>query len=374
MIFLLINNSCFSQKAVEKKVNSDSLQNYIQKIITEYEIPAVQAALISGNEILNLTAVGVKKISGDSITSNSKMHLGSCGKAMTGYLAGVIVDKEMLNWNSKIKDVFPEFKTEINNEFFDITFKELLSHKTLLPQFITDEDWKLLERFEDNDAKTRRYNFSKWVLKQNPIPFDSLEIKAGFRYSNAGYSIAASMMEKVTGKSWEQLITEEVFETLNIDAFFGWPATSDKNQPFGHIIDENSGNLIPHNPNDNYQIDPILSPSGNISMSIIDYIKFIQKNLNGLNGFDNEYPKEFFEFLHYTNKPTSEYSIGWYSVNQFDDDLSSHTGSADTFYCLNLLLRKHNIAVIVIANSATEQTKTGTEKIRNYLLRPYLTK
>tara|TARA_R110002051_G_C8664469_1_gene489494 strand:- start:54 stop:1205 length:1152 start_codon:yes stop_codon:yes gene_type:complete len=374
LLILIITNSysCFSQKVVEKKINSDSLKIYVNKIIAEYEIPGIQAALVSGDKILNVVAEGVKKIDGDSISVNSKMHLGSCGKAMTGYLAGILVQKKLLNWNTNIKDVFPEFKSEINQEFMDLTLKSLLSHQSKIPQFITGEDWKLLDRFVEKDPKARRYAFAKWILKKEAVPFDSTETNAGFRYSNAGYSIAAAMMEKVTNNSWEQLMKDEVFEPLGIDAIFGWPARTDKSEPFGHIINEKNQTLIPHNPNDEYKIDPILSPSGNISMSVLDYIKFIQKNLNGLNGFDNEYPKDFFEFLHYTNRPESEYSIGWYSVEQFDDNLSSHTGSADTFYCLNFLLRKHNIAVIVIANSATEQTKNGAEKIRNYLIRPYL--
>lgn len=372
LLFLVINTSCFAQKAVEQKVNTDSLQNYAQEIIAEYGIPGIQAALVSGDEILNVTAVGVKQIDGDSLSVNAKMHLGSCGKAMTGYLAGILVERNLLEWNTSIADVFPEFKSTINEEYAAATLKELLSHQTLVPQFITGEDWELLKRFVAEDPTTRRYNFAAWVLSQQPVPFDTLATQAGFRYSNAGYSIAAAMLEKVTSKSWEQLMTEEVFEPLNIDATFGWPAAVDEQQPFGHLEEEETGELIPHPPHDNYQIDPILSPSGNISMSILDYAKFIQKHLSGLNGFDQAYTKAFFEFLHYTNRPESEYSIGWYSVNQFDDELSTHTGSADTFYCLNLLFRKHNIAVIVIANSATENTKAGAEKIRNYLIRPYL--
>lgn len=374
LLFLMFNASCFSQEVVKKRINSDSLQKYLQETIATYKIPGVQATLVTGTEILNVAAAGVIQIGGDSITIQNKMHLGSCGKAMTGYLAAVLVERKLLEWDSKIIEIFPEFKAIIHNEFLDITLQELLSHQTKVARFYTDEEWKLLERFKQKDPTKKRYNFTKWVLKQHPIPFDSLESKAGFRYSNAGYAIAAAMLEKVTARSWEQLITEEVFNPLKMDVTFGWPATNDKSQPYGHITDTITKDLIPHNPNDTYSIDPILSPAGNMSMSILDYAKFIQKNLRGLNGIDEEYPKEFYEFLHYSSKPRSEYSIGWYSIDQFNDELSAHTGSADTFYCLNLLLKKHNIAVIVIANSATETTETGTEKIRNYLIRPYLTK
>src|SRR5438093_1398063 len=57
-----------------------------------------------------------------------------------------------------------------------------------------------------------------------------------FIYSNAGYSIAGYMAEKVTGKSWEDLMREKIFRPLGMTtAGFGAPGTRAKNdQPRGH--------------------------------------------------------------------------------------------------------------------------------------------
>ena len=78
------------------------------------------------------------------------------------------------------------------------------------------------------DILQRRYNFSKWLLKQAPVEIDSV---SKCTYSNAGYAIAASMMEKVTGKQWGNLLNDELCKPLNIHISFGWPALEDKNQP-----------------------------------------------------------------------------------------------------------------------------------------------
>lgn len=186
------------------------------------------------------------------------------------------------------------------------------------------------------------------------------------------------MMEKATNKEWEKLMQEEVFLPLQIDATFGWAARENIKEPWGHIFDEDTKILTPHNPNSDYQMDSILSPAGNMSMSVVDYTKFIQKNLLGLNGLDKEYSKQFYEYLHYSNIKKSEYSIGWYLIHQsnknnpFGDMVSTHSGSADTFFGINFLLPKHNIAILVIANSANEETQKGLKKIRNYLLRNYV--
>lgn len=373
---LLSTQLMHSQSKVEVKINNDSLQVYLENTIEKYPIPGVSVAFISSDTTLNLAVAGIVKL-GERvrIDTDCKMHLGSCSKAMTGFLAGILVEKGLLQWNSTIADIFPSFLSNIQKAYRKTTLKQLLSHQSTLPPFVTGEDWISLERFTEQNAKKRRHDFAQWVLQQKPVSFDKTQKKAGFRYSNAGYAVAAAMMEEVTNKSWEELMEEEVFAPLGIEATFGWPsAENNEHKVWGHLWDEKTQILVPTDPNGTYQIDPILSPAGNISMSVLDYSKFIQKNLRGLNGLDDEYDTSFYEYLHYVNKATSEYSIGWYSVNQFEDELSSHTGSADTFYCLNLILRKHNLAVMVIANSATEETKIGVEKIRNYLIRPYLIK
>ncbi len=370
----------FAQTKVEQKVSSDSLENYVQNIIKTHKMVGVQVAVVSSTETINLGAFGLRKLEGDSLEISDKMHLGSCGKAMTGYLAGILVEKKILKWDSTLEEIFPELVQTMNKKFRKVTFSDLLSHQSQLPPFFTDGEWKQLSRFTEKNPQKRRYNFTKWVLSQKPIRFKKEDRKAGYRYSNAGYGVAAAMIERATNKEWEKLMQEEVFLPLEIDATFGWAARNNKKEgAWGHIFDEEKKTLIAHDPHSEYQMDSILSPAGNISMSIIDYIKFIQKNLLGLNGLDKEHSKEFYEYLHYFNIENSEYSIGWYSIHQsdenspFDDMVSTHSGSADTFFCINFVLPKHNIAILVIANSANEKTQTGLKKIRNYLLRHYVT-
>ncbi|WP_375560852.1 serine hydrolase domain-containing protein [Bernardetia sp. OM2101] len=379
LVVILCNiQSVTAQTKVEKKVTSDSLKNYVQNIIKAHNMVGVQVAVVSSTETINLGAFGRKKLDGDSLEISDKMHLGSCGKAMTGYLAGILVEKKILRWDSTLEEIFPELVQTMNKKFRKVTLSDLLSHQSKLPQFFTDEEWKILSRFTEKNPQKRRYNFTKWVLSQKPIPFKKENRKAGFRYSNAGYGVAAAMIEKATNKEWEKLMQEEVFLPLQMNVTFGWAAREDIQQPWGHIFDKEKNILIAHNPNSEYQVDSILSPAGNMSMSVVDYSKFIQKNLLGLNGLDKEYNKEFYDYLHYVNIKKSEYSIGWYSIHQsdknnpFDDMVSTHSGSADTFFCINFLLPKHNIAILLIANSANEETQIGLKKIRNYLLRNYV--
>jgi len=372
LLFFCQSYWCIAQENLPQKVTNDSLVAYAQTVIEEYKIPGLQVALVSDEQIVNLAAVGVRKLGGSPLATTDYMHLGSCGKAMTGYLAAVLVEEEYLSWSTTLKEVFPEWSSRMQPAYRNASLQDVLSHQSLLPPFVDLAAWETLALIKGKTPRKRRSNFVKWVVQQTVIPFDSSDLAAGHRYSNAGYAVAAAMLEKVMDQSWEELMDTWVFTPMKIEARMGWPAKANAQQPFGHQVDTVSGILKPHAPDDSYQIDPILSPAGNISMSIGDYARFIQWQLKGLHGSIPGFDKAFFEFLHYGNQPDSEYAIGWYGVDQFADQVSSHTGSADTFYCLNILLRKHNFAVIVIANAATEETKAGAEKVRNFLLRPYL--
>lgn len=125
-----------------------------------------------------------------------------------------------------------------------------------------------------------------------------MDKKTKYTYSNAGYAIAASMIEKVTGKQWENLIQDLLFEPLDIHVSFGWPASTDKNQPWGHCILPKDSILTSHPPDDEYKIDEIINPAGNYSMSIKDYTKILQLNLLGLNGVDTILKSATYNYFH----------------------------------------------------------------------------
>jgi CubicO group peptidase (beta-lactamase class C family) len=57
----------------------------------------------------------------------------------------------------------------------------------------------------------RRAAFAAWVLRGKPAG----PIGQGL-YSNGGYTIAAAIAERVTGRSWASLVRARVFEPLGI--------------------------------------------------------------------------------------------------------------------------------------------------------------
>lgn len=122
---------------------------------------------------------------------------------------------------------------------------------------------------EGMDRVKARKNAVAAVLKKKPNnkPGES------FAYSNVGVTIAAAMVEEKTGKSWEDLIRQEIFAPMNMThAGFGPPkdGKTPLDQPRGH---QNLG-LFKRSVGENDDNSPIMGPAGFIHLTLEELSAF----------------------------------------------------------------------------------------------------
>ena len=363
-LFFVVKNKKSDKSDLDKKpIKKDIFQQYLKETREKYNIPGLAAIVVSGKSILNIGVDGVRNIEKqDKIQLNDRFHIGSNTKAITGFIIGILVEKGLIDWETKVFDIFPELKSTSNPAFYNITLKDLLSHRAKIHPFTDGREFEALPEFKGSKTDKRKF-FTAWLLKQKSVEIDSTK---GFTYSNAGYSIAAAMIEKITKKSWEENIKELFFTSIKIDGGFDWSAVLDERQPWGHIIRNDT--IFPHNPNGKYHINDLISPAGNINMAINDYAKFLQINLLGINGNDTILKSETYNFLHYCNIDSSSYAIGWKVIKEDGKTISAHDGSAGTFYCHTYLIKEQDIAVTVMANIATNDAVKGIYELRGKII------
>ena len=360
-------------------MNSDTLKYHIQQVLDRHDIPAMAVSIFTSDKVLNQEAVGLRELGTDNhVLLTDKFHLGSNGKAITSFVAGRLIEKGIMSWDSKFFDRLPELKESANTAYYDITLSELLSHRARLQPFKSGEDFETLSAFSGDDVTARRYVFAKWLLEQPPV---DLNDSVSFVYSNAGYGLAALMMEKVTGKEWMDIVNEELSRPLAVDIATGWPVSTDSTHILGHYAatEDNQRMLIPIPPNyEDYEIDDILIPTGNYSMSIVDYTKFLQQHLAGINGGVNLLGPETYNYMHYHNLDAGatpsdfSYSMGWGAYMYKDDiTVSFHNGSGGTFYCKTELYKEPDLGIVIITNSADSNAKEGIAGIKKYILEYY---
>jgi CubicO group peptidase (beta-lactamase class C family) len=269
----------------------------LARIRDKHKVPALAGAVVEGNQVVALGAVGVRKLGSlEPVTTSDQFHLGSNTKSMTATRIALLVDQGKLSWTTTIGEVFPDLRPEIHPEFQKVTLDQLLMHRAGLPH---DAAYALLA---GKTAPEKRLALVRTLLKRAPSSPPGTKME----YSNAGYIIAGAMAEKVTGHSWEDLMRTGLFEPLGMTtAGFGPPGTEGKvDQPWGH---SSLGTLRIPRQADN---PPVLGPAGRVHASLPDWAKYVAFHMHGKALSCLSLKPATLEHLH-TPPRGDSYACGW---------------------------------------------------------------
>jgi CubicO group peptidase (beta-lactamase class C family) len=172
-------------------------------------------------------------------------------------------------------------------------------------------------------------------------------------YSNAGFSIAGAMAERVMDKPYEELMRKLVFAPLGMEsAGFGAPGTMGRiDQPRGHRADGTPVEVGPAADN------PIaIAPAGRVHASIVDWARFVAAHAVGErdkdDGREHLLKGAMFEKLHTPfGRSEPRYAMGW-SVGErpWGGRVLTHSGSNTMWYCVVWVAPDNEFAVMVATN------------------------
>jgi CubicO group peptidase (beta-lactamase class C family) len=133
--------------------------------------------------------------------TDTKFMIGSVSKPLTATLMLVQVQKGLISLNKTIADYLPGFKEK---PAANITIKQLLSHTSGMPNY---------DIIKDFFPKISRRSFTREEYVKTYMD-SALSFKPGERYfySSWGYFTLGYIMERVTGKSYAQLMKEDIFD------------------------------------------------------------------------------------------------------------------------------------------------------------------
>jgi CubicO group peptidase (beta-lactamase class C family) len=323
----------------------------IEPIRKRFKLPALAAAAVIDGKTVLLGAVGTRRAGGtERVTVNDQFHLGSCTKSMTATLCAILIQQGKLRWESTIGEVFADQIDKISPAFRTVTLDQLLTHRSGLPEdrvpdpILWPRIWALSGPMLD-----QRRNFIELVLAQKPTAAPGEK----FQYSNAGYTIAGAMCERVTGETWEDLIHEHLFTPLRMTtAGFGPPGSAGKvDQPWGHIV---SGRLWKSMPPGLEADNPaVIGPAGTVHCSMGDWAKYAAFHLRGARGEESTLAKEVFYKLYAPAPDDPEhYSHGWLVADRgwAGGKVLWHAGSNTMWWAVIWLAPERNAAFMAATN------------------------
>lgn len=331
---------------------------FADSIRIKYNIPEIAYAVVSSDSILEIQALGIKRVNTDlNANINDQFRIGSITKTITSYISSILVKQEKIKWETKFFDLYPELKAKSNSAYYDLTLHDFVTFRANLINWSYGNATPTQKEIDGTD-KQQRYEFVKWILHQKPD-----KKKKTIYLSNPSYVAAGLMLEKATGKDYEILV-QELGQKLGIRFGFGQPNLNDNNQPWGH--DEN---LIPESPNLNYKLN-WLSSAGNIKVNMPDFTKFIQLQLQGLLGKSQMLSSKEFEYMHF-GLPEFSFGWKWYVDEKTKLRYSFHEGSSGTFLSKCFICKDMDRAYIIFANVQSEEANKGLMVLLEELKRTF---
>ena len=363
----LLSASCIGVSRFTLPDPTQSPDDVILHYSTEKGLPGVAALVLKDGQVTYSHVAGIRKIGAiQPVEPDDAFHIGSCTKAMTALLCGILVDRGLLSWDSTLGAVLGS-DPSMRPEYRDVTLSQLLSHSAGIPAELPRKPWLSFFPY-DSEAGADRSRMVREILSLPPVH------PAGtrFLYSNLGYVLAGAMAEKTTGKSWEILIQEELFDPLGMaHAGFGPPAknpsaTGDISAPWGHTP-------TPVDPTFEYADNPAaLGPAGTVHANLADLAAYLAVFANhGLAPSGQRLVSN--ETLAALLLPRLDgYASGW--VVGFSNQgtrFLAHDGSNTSFYCLFLVLPDKNGAVAVLANRGDANAGVRVSELAMYLASRY---
>ncbi|MEV6043019.1 serine hydrolase domain-containing protein [Streptomyces xanthochromogenes] len=183
---------------------------------------AVRDAGVTGVEVRLDTPGGTvtaRSGVGDSATdrpvpADGYLRLGSTTKTFVATVVLQLVGERRISLDQRVEDLLPGVVSGAGNDGRTITVRDLLRHTSGLPEYVSDVLPEPTARayFANRWRTYRPEDLVRLAMRHAPA------FPAGTRwaYSNTNYVLAAMIVEKVTGRTWEQQVHDRILRPLGL--------------------------------------------------------------------------------------------------------------------------------------------------------------
>jgi CubicO group peptidase (beta-lactamase class C family) len=199
LIFFIVPINLFSQSKTEKI-------DAIMKAYHAYNMFDGSVLVAEQGKIIYKKAFGQANREWNiSNTTDTKFMIGSISKSLTSILTLIEVQKGRINLDKTISDYLPEFSPKNGKR---ITIRQLLNHTSGMPNYEIVDDFfpRISRKYFTRDEYIKLFMDSALVFSPS----------TSFSYSSWGYYTMGYILEKVTGRTYSQLMKEEIFDKLNM--------------------------------------------------------------------------------------------------------------------------------------------------------------
>jgi CubicO group peptidase (beta-lactamase class C family) len=164
------------------------------------------ALVVENGKVIYKGAFGAANMEWDiPNTPETKFRLGSITKQFTATVIMQLVEQGKIKLDGKLSDYLPDYRKDVGEK---VTIHHLLTHTSGIPSYTSQPGF-----FEN--VSRNPYKVDEFVKK---YASGDLEFEPGSKYSynNSGYFLLGAIIERVTGKPYEQVLKQNIFDPLGM--------------------------------------------------------------------------------------------------------------------------------------------------------------
>ncbi len=208
-LFITILFSLFALSICAQDRSDDprftGLDTAFERIMKDWKAAGFAVAVVEKNKVIYARGFGYKDWEKKApVTTNTQFAIGSCTKAFTAALIGLLARDGKVDIDKPVKNYLPAlnfYNNEMNN---NVTLRDMMSHRTGVSRY--DYSWFFFPS-RSRDTLMQRVQYME--------PSEPLRRK--WQYNNFMYLLQGAVAEKITGKSWEDNIREKFFKPLGMN-------------------------------------------------------------------------------------------------------------------------------------------------------------
>jgi CubicO group peptidase (beta-lactamase class C family) len=345
-LVVLLTNLVFAQKA-------EKLDSLFKELSSNKEFQG-NALIAEKGKVIYSKSFGFRNESlQERLDENSIFELASISKQFTAFGIVLLKEKKKLKYDDKIATFLPELSF-----YGSITVRDLLTHTSGLPDYMHLLDSLFFTMGSENKIAVNTNVIEIFALHKPKLKF---EPNTQFEYSNTGYVILASIIEKVSGQTFSNFLESEIFSPLKMTNTSVYRRRFDprriENYAFGYVFSEKTNqNTLPDD-NEDYtyvrKLDGIVG-DGTVNSTVKDLYLWHQA-LNKSKLISDESMQEIFTAGKLNDNTLIEYSFGWrLEDNGLFGKMAFHGGSWPGYKTYIERHLDNNILIVFLQNYDNE--------------------
>jgi len=259
-------SAAFRAEAQMPPFVKDSIDNYIQKGLKDWNLPGLAVVIVKDGQTVLLKGYGVRDVETKApVDEQTLFMIASNTKLFTGTSLALLEARGKLSIDDPVTKHFPQYKLYDPSVTKMVTLRDLLSHRIGTKTFQGDFTFW-------NTKLSRREIMNRMQLLKPGFIF-----RQDYGYCNSCYLTAGEVIPVVTGRQWEQFVQDSILTPLDMRSTMALSTGIDKQANAAKPYTTAYTNTLQRVPFDNWNN---LAPAASIISNVSDLAHWLKFQLD----------------------------------------------------------------------------------------------